>query len=132
MACRARAAASRRRLIWPAGCPPPASQVRVWWPPTDDKSRTGFSGAFWPAAVTARGKAHFSVRYDNGDEERVHCENVFPYEVPLDFGQEIEELMVRGWYASAACNRCMHACMGTHAHACACGAVAVRSSSSMR
>jgi hypothetical protein len=22
-------------------------RVRVWWPPTKDKNRTGFSGAYW-------------------------------------------------------------------------------------
>jgi hypothetical protein len=70
-------------------------QVRVWWPPTRDKNRTGFSGAFWPAAVVARGKSHFTVRYDNEDEERVNCENIFPYEVPVDFGHEVEDLQVR-------------------------------------
>lgn len=50
-----------------------SSQVRVWWPPTRDKSRTGFSGAFWPAAVVAHGKSHFTVRYDNDEEERVRA-----------------------------------------------------------
>ena len=69
--------------------------MRVWWPPTRDKNRTGFSGAFWPAAVVARGKSHFTVRYDNEDEERVNCENIFPFEVPVDFGREVEELQVR-------------------------------------
>jgi hypothetical protein len=76
----------------------PAAQVRVWWPPTRDKARTGFSGAFWPARVTGRGKSHITVRYDNGDEERVNSENVFPHEVPVDFGEEVEELQVgRRW-----------------------------------
>lgn len=83
----------------PHHAPPPAPaqppKVRVWWPPTRDKNRTGFSGAFWPAAVVARGKSHFTVRYDNEDEERVNCENIFPFEVPVDFGREVEELQVR-------------------------------------
>lgn len=70
-------------------------QVRVWWPPTRDKNRTGYSGAFWPAAVVARGKSHFTVRYDNEDEERVNCENIFPHDVPIGFGEEVEELLVR-------------------------------------
>ena len=70
----------------------------MWWPPTRDKARTGFSGAFWPARVTGRGKSHITVRYDNGDEERVNSENVFPHEVPVDFGEEVEELQVgRRW-----------------------------------
>lgn len=69
-------------------------RVRVWWPPTRDKSRTGFSGAFWPADIVARGKSHFTVRYDNEDEERVNCENIFPYDVPIEFGQEVEDLRV--------------------------------------
>lgn len=70
------------------------AQVRVWWPPTRDKSRTGYSGAFWPAAVIGRSKHHLLVRYDNEDEERVSCEHVFPIDVPLDFGQEVEEVKV--------------------------------------
>lgn len=68
------------------------AKVRVWWPPTDNKKRTGFSGAFWPAAVTGRTRTHFSVRYDNGDEEDVHCDHIFPSDVPVEFGEEVDEL----------------------------------------
>lgn len=69
-------------------------RVRVWWPPTADKSRTGFSGAFWPAVIIGRTKSHFTVRYDNDDEERVSFEHIFPHDVPIEFGREIEELLV--------------------------------------
>jgi hypothetical protein len=69
--------------------------VRVWWPPTTDKSRTGFSGAYWPATELKQSKDTFKVQYDNGDVEAVHVDNVFPFMAPIDFGKEAEPLQVR-------------------------------------
>lgn len=72
-----------------------AEKVRVWWPPTKDKNRTGFSGAYWPAAVLQRlPQGGLQVEYDNGDRERVDLENVFPLVSPIEFGGEALPLQV--------------------------------------
>ena len=44
--------------------------------------------------MKAKKGEHFLVQYDNGDEEKVHSENIFPYEVPVEFGEEEEPLQV--------------------------------------
>jgi hypothetical protein len=44
--------------------------------------------------VQAKKGEYLLVQYDNGDEEKVHSENIFPYEVPVDFGEEEEPLQV--------------------------------------
>ena len=44
-------------------------RVRVWWEPTDNKSRDGYAGAYWPAKVLAKYKNKMRVQYDNGDAE---------------------------------------------------------------
>lgn len=72
----------------------------MWWPPTKDKQRTGFSGAYWPASVVKRGNSSFTVQYDNGDIEKVHPDNIFPFKLPVDFGSEEAPLEVR------SCIRC--------------------------
>lgn len=73
------------------GC---AAQVRVWWPPTRDKRKTDYGGAYWPAKVTGRTDKGFRVEYDNGDIEVTHPENISPLEVPVEFGQETARLRV--------------------------------------
>ena len=70
-------------------------KVRVWWPPTTDKSRTGFSGAYWPATELKKSADSFKVQYDNGDVETVHVDNIFPFGAPIDFGKEVTALQVR-------------------------------------
>jgi hypothetical protein len=77
--------------------------VRVWWPPTRDPAKTGFSGALWPAkvmatpassssasAATTPGAEWVIVRYDNGDKAKAFLDDVFPPEkdVPVAFGAE--------------------------------------------
>eukprot|EP00879_Flechtneria_rotunda_P004466 GHRR01004719.1.p1 GENE.GHRR01004719.1~~GHRR01004719.1.p1 ORF type:complete len:289 (+),score=64.22 GHRR01004719.1:75-941(+) len=69
-------------------------KVRVWWPPTRDKNRTGFSGAYWPATVLKKGANSLTVEYDNGEREKVDPDNIFPYEVPIDFGKEAQPIEV--------------------------------------
>lgn len=44
-------------------------QVRVWWEPTDNKSKEGYCGAYWPAKVLSKNKNKMMVQYDNGDSE---------------------------------------------------------------
>lgn len=72
-----------------------ALQVRVWWPPSRNPRRTGFCGAYWPAVVTKKGAEEWLVQYDNGETEKVDLDNIFPFEVPVDFGDEITDLEVR-------------------------------------
>jgi hypothetical protein len=69
-------------------------QVQVWWPPTRNPKRTGFSGAWWPAAVRKVTEAEYTVEYDNGETEVVNAEHIFPYDLPVGFGQEEEPLQV--------------------------------------
>ncbi|WIA10965.1 hypothetical protein OEZ85_011128 [Tetradesmus obliquus] len=69
-------------------------KVRVWWPPTKDKDRTGFSGAYWPASVHRKGTNFLEVEYDNGEREKVDPDNIFPFDVPIEFGKETTPLMV--------------------------------------
>lgn len=71
----------------------------MWWPPTLDAERTGFSGAYWPASVVSRDGKSVSVQYDNGDIEIALEEHVFPDAEPpagpAGFGQEATPLAVR-------------------------------------
>ncbi|KAF6256461.1 hypothetical protein COO60DRAFT_106376 [Scenedesmus sp. NREL 46B-D3] len=69
-------------------------KVRVWWPPTRDKERTGFSGAYWPASVQRKGTNFLEVQYDNGEREKVDPDNIFPFDVPIEFGKESSPLVV--------------------------------------
>eukprot|EP00882_Tetradesmus_deserticola_P007676 GHRQ01008084.1.p1 GENE.GHRQ01008084.1~~GHRQ01008084.1.p1 ORF type:complete len:298 (+),score=94.86 GHRQ01008084.1:104-997(+) len=69
-------------------------KVRVWWPPTRDKERTGFSGAYWPASVQRKGTNFLEVQYDNGEREKVDPDNIFPFDVPIEFGKETNPLTV--------------------------------------
>lgn len=70
-------------------------QVRVWWPPTKDKLKTGFSGMYWPAKVVRHAGDKYEVQYDNGDKETVLGENVSPFNPPFEFGEETHPLQVR-------------------------------------
>ncbi|CAD7699130.1 unnamed protein product [Ostreobium quekettii] len=72
-----------------------SQRVRVWWPPTKDKKKTDYSGAYWPAKVIARYEGGCRVEYDNGDTEAVDDENVSPADVPVEFGEETTRLQVR-------------------------------------
>jgi hypothetical protein len=72
-------------------------QVYVWWPPTRNAKRTGFSGAWWPAAVRKVSEAEYTVQYDNGETEAVNAEHIFPYDLPVAIGQEEEPLQVSCW-----------------------------------
>ncbi|GAX85585.1 hypothetical protein CEUSTIGMA_g13000.t1 [Chlamydomonas eustigma] len=66
-------------------------KVRVWWEPTDNKSKDGFAGAYWPAIVIEKNRNKLRVRYDNGDEEDVHVDHVSEFEsLPFDFGEEAD------------------------------------------
>ena len=86
----------------PAAAPsPPAKKlktikkVRVWWPPTKNRSRSDVSGMFWPARLTAEvGKDKATVVYDNDDVENVLRENIQPAQCPVDFGKEDTPLQV--------------------------------------
>lgn len=69
-------------------------KVRVWWPPTKDRDRTGYSGAYWPASVLTKGQNFLEVEYDNGDRERVDPDNIFPFDFPIGFGEEQQPLEV--------------------------------------
>lgn len=68
--------------------------MRVWWPPTRDPAKTGFSGAYWPARVVpgpqggAPGAGWCSVRYDNGEKGRALLDDLFPAREPVAFGGE--------------------------------------------
>lgn len=67
--------------------------VRIWWPPTDSRKRSGYSGMYWPATVVRIMADTCEVEYDNGDKEVVEAENVFP--VPtVDFGEETHPFLV--------------------------------------
>lgn len=37
---------------------------------------------------------HLEVQYDNGERDKCDPENIFPYDVPIEFGQEIYDLQV--------------------------------------
>lgn len=72
------------------------AQVRVWWEPTTDHGKSGFSGAWWPARVLSNSKGEIRVEYDNGDQETVPAKNVSPLEeLPVAFGEEEIPLQVR-------------------------------------
>lgn len=43
--------------------------------------------------MTGRTRTDFRVRYDNGDEELVSSDHVFPEDAPIGFGEEIEDLL---------------------------------------
>lgn len=63
--------------------------VNVWWPPTKNQRRTGFSGAYWPAKVLHKASDNkYFVEYDNGDKEFVTAEQLFEHDLPVDFGEE--------------------------------------------
>lgn len=72
-----------------------AAQVRVWWPPTRNKKRTDFSGAYWPAKVVDSYEGGYRVEYDNGEREDVDGEDVSPATPPVAFGGETMALAVR-------------------------------------
>lgn len=67
--------------------------VRIWWPPTASKSRTSFSGMYWPARVVRTMAETCEVLYDNGEKEVVEAENVFPVP-PVPFGEEATRFLV--------------------------------------
>lgn len=70
-------------------------KVRVWWEPTDNKTRSGFGGAWWPAKVLSinEKKSTMRVKYDNGEEDDVHHDHVSPLDtLPVAFGAEQSEL----------------------------------------
>lgn len=69
-------------------------QVRVWWPPTQDKKKTDYSGMYWPAKVVKQTSEGYEVQYDNGDKEMVLSENVSPFNPPFKFGEERCSLQV--------------------------------------
>eukprot|EP00878_Enallax_costatus_P007081 GHUV01007420.1.p1 GENE.GHUV01007420.1~~GHUV01007420.1.p1 ORF type:complete len:329 (+),score=78.93 GHUV01007420.1:106-987(+) len=68
--------------------------VRVWWEPTRDKDRTGFAGAYWPAKVVRKTSRYLEVEYDNGERDKCDPDNIFPHDVPIDFGKEVYDLQV--------------------------------------
>lgn len=80
----------------PKKTPQPAvgEAVRVWWPPTRDPAKTGFSGAYWPARVVPGptggipGADWATVRYDNGERGRALLDDLFPANPPVAFGGE--------------------------------------------
>ncbi len=41
-----------------------------------------------------KGQNYLRVQYDNGEAEKVDPDNIFPYEVPIDFGKESQPLEV--------------------------------------
>eukprot|EP00210_Caulerpa_lentillifera_P000535 g517.t1 len=63
-------------------------KVRVWWPPTRNKKRTDFSGAYWPAKVIDCYPGGVRVEYDNKETEDVDCEDISPSSLPVEFGEE--------------------------------------------
>ena len=69
-------------------------QVRVWWPPTRNKKRTDFSGAYWPAKVVDSFDGGYRVEYDNLEREDVDSEDVSPANPPVAFGEETTPLAV--------------------------------------
>ena len=68
--------------------------MRVWWPPTRDPAKTGFSGAYWPARALAgpsggaAGSEWLTVKYDNGSTARALLDDLFPADPPVAFGGE--------------------------------------------
>lgn len=66
----------------------------MWWPPTRDKRKTDYGGAYWPAKVTERLANGLRVEYDNGDIEVVEAEHLSPATVPVGFGEEHPRLQV--------------------------------------
>jgi hypothetical protein len=72
--------------------------VRVWWPPTIDPAKTGFSGAYWPARVVAGpaggapGADWATVKYDNGERGRALVDDLFPASPPVPFGGEADPI----------------------------------------
>lgn len=70
-------------------------QVRVWWAPTKDKKRSGYSGMYWPATfIRKSGQNMIQVKYDNGELEELDMASVSPAEVPMKFGGETTRLEV--------------------------------------
>lgn len=63
------------------------SRVRIWWPPTDEESKTDFSGRYWPAKVVRTNPASLvlTVTYDNGETENVKHDSVQPCS-PFEYG----------------------------------------------
>ncbi len=47
-----------------------------------------------PAVVSRKGPTWVEVIYDNGEVERVHADDIFPADVPVDFGMELLPLQV--------------------------------------
>lgn len=70
-------------------------EVRVWWPPTRNKKRTDFSGAYWPSKIVDCFDGGYRVEYDNGEREDISAEDVSPASPPVAFGEEMEPLAVR-------------------------------------
>ncbi|DBA79906.1 TPA: FACT complex subunit, variant 2 [Trebouxia sp. C0004] len=71
-----------------------SDKVRVWWPPTQDKKKTDYSGMYWPAKVVKQISQGYEVQYDNGDKDMVLSENVSPFNPPFKFGEEGWSLQV--------------------------------------
>ncbi|KAF5839244.1 hypothetical protein DUNSADRAFT_1278 [Dunaliella salina] len=93
---RSRAGAKRGRdtpaedVLGIVGC-----KMRVWWCPTEEESKTDYSGAWWPVRVMAKGPGpRYMVKYDNGETGSVLAVHLSPYEVPMDFGKEALPLQV--------------------------------------
>lgn len=66
----------------------PNVKVRVWWPPTEDESKTDYAGMYWPVTVVAVDGEDVKVKYDNGEVETVKSEHLQPAKPPVEFGKE--------------------------------------------
>ncbi|QDZ19161.1 hypothetical protein HOP50_02g16750 [Chloropicon primus] len=79
-------------------------KVRVWWPPTKNKSKSDMSGMFWPAKmIEMKGTDKAVVEYDNGDRETTSLENCQPFKFPGEFGGEKRPL-AEGEYVEVSNN----------------------------
>ncbi len=52
--------------------------------------QSGYSGAYWEAAVLKKSGNRYEVEYDNGDAEKVSHEHIFPADVPVGFGKDVD------------------------------------------
>lgn len=47
-----------------------------------------------PAKVVRQAAKHLVVEYDNGERDKCDPDNIFPHDVPIDFGKEVYDLQV--------------------------------------
>lgn len=53
-----------------------------------------------PAKVVRKATRYLEVEYDNGERDKCDPDNIFPHDVPIDFGKEVYALQASSKHLS--------------------------------